>query len=89
MPMNSTESPVNRLIGSHTDPVTHTPAYKEAAVRMLVLSEVDESPLPRVNHRFGHPTPQRGIQVERKWDRGGDPVPEVRLVQIQNGQNKE
>jgi formate dehydrogenase major subunit len=89
MPMNSTESPVNRLIGSHTDPVTHTPAYKEAAVRMLVLPEVDESPLPRVNPRFGRPTPQRGVQVERKWNRGGDSAPEVRLVQIQNGQNKE
>jgi formate dehydrogenase major subunit len=24
MPMNSTESPVNRLTGSHTDPVTQT-----------------------------------------------------------------
>src|SRR4051812_25895455 len=89
MPMNSTESPVNRLIGSHTDPVTHTPAYKEAAVRMLVLSEVDESPLPRVNHRFGHPTPQRGIELERKRDRGGDPVPGDRLVQISNGRHRE
>ena len=26
MPMNSSESAVNRLIGSHTDPFTHTPA---------------------------------------------------------------
>jgi formate dehydrogenase major subunit len=89
MPMNSTESPVNRLIGSHTDPVTHTPAYKEASVRMLVLPEVDESPLPRLNPRFGQPTPQRGVLVERKWNRGGYSVPEGRLVQIQNGQNKE
>jgi formate dehydrogenase major subunit len=89
MPMNSTESPVNRLIGSHTDPVTHTPAYKEAAVRMLVLPEVHESPLSRANPRFGQPTPQRGVEVERKWNRGGYSVPEVRLVQIQNGQNKE
>jgi formate dehydrogenase major subunit len=88
MPMNSTESPVNRLIGSHTDPVTHTPAYKEAAVRMLVLPEVDESPLPRANPRFGQPTPQRGVEVERKWNRGDYSIPEVRLVQIQNGQSK-
>jgi formate dehydrogenase major subunit len=29
MPMNSTTSPVNRLTSSHTDKVTHTPAYKE------------------------------------------------------------
>ena len=38
MPMNSTESPVNVLTGSHTDPVTHTPAYKETAVKLQVLS---------------------------------------------------
>jgi formate dehydrogenase major subunit len=29
MPMNSVESPVNRLTSSHTDNVTNTPAYKE------------------------------------------------------------
>ena len=67
MPMNSIESPVNRLTGSHTDPVTHTPAYKDTPVRMRVLSEMGESPLPRSNHRFGHPTPERGVEVERKW----------------------
>src|SRR5437879_6558393 len=32
MPMNSTESPVNRLTSSHSDAATHTPAYKETAV---------------------------------------------------------
>jgi formate dehydrogenase major subunit len=69
MPMNSTEHPVNKLTGSHTDPQTHTPAYKDTSVRMEVLGEVGESPLPRNNHRFGHPTPQRGVEVERKWQR--------------------
>ena len=70
MPMNSTESPVNRLTSSHTDKVTHTPAYKEAAVNMRVLPEANGgSPLPRINHRFGHPTPQNGVEVERKWKR--------------------
>jgi formate dehydrogenase major subunit len=69
MPMNSTQSPVNRLTGSYTDPVTHTPAYKEAVVSMRVLPERGESPLPRTNHRFGRPTPQRGVEVERKWQR--------------------
>jgi formate dehydrogenase major subunit len=69
MPMNSTRSPVNRLTGSYTDPVTHTPAYKEAIVSMRVLPERGESPLPRTNHRFGRPTPQRGVEVERKWQR--------------------
>ncbi len=75
MPMNSTESPVNRLTSSHSDPATHTPAYKETAVRMQVLPEVDESPLPRINSRFGHPTPQRGVEVERKWKRADYSVP--------------
>src|SRR6202790_5047544 len=58
MPMNSTESPVNLLTGSHVDPVTHTPAYKETAVHMQVLEPKGESPLPRINPRFGHPTPR-------------------------------
>src|SRR5580698_3318924 len=48
MPMNSTESPVNRLTSSITDPVTHTPAFKETSVHMQILPEVGESPLPRV-----------------------------------------
>jgi formate dehydrogenase major subunit len=69
MPMNSTESPVNRLTSSHTDPVTNTPAYKESSVHLRVLPEVGESPLPRNNSRFGHPTPQQGVEVERKWKR--------------------
>ncbi|HEX3624945.1 MAG TPA: formate dehydrogenase subunit alpha [Verrucomicrobiae bacterium] len=69
MPMNSTESPVNRLTSSNTDKVTHTPAYKETSVQLHVLPEKGESPLPRTNHRFGEPTPQDGVQVERKWKR--------------------
>jgi formate dehydrogenase major subunit len=81
MPMNSSESPVNLLTSSYTDAVTNTPAYKEASVRMVVLDEVGNSPLPKVNSRFGHPTPQRGVEVERKWKRvdyempKGEPVP--------------
>jgi formate dehydrogenase major subunit len=81
MPMNSSESPVNLLTSSYTDAVTNTPAYKEASVRMVVLDEVGNSPLPKVNSRFGHPTPQRGVEVERKWRRidyempKGEPVP--------------
>ena len=83
MPMNSTANPVNRLTGSHTDPVTHTPAYKETAVRLHVLGESGESPLPRSNHRFGHPTPQGGVEVERKWQRPDYRQPGNGLVQIQ------
>jgi formate dehydrogenase major subunit len=82
MPMNSVESPVNRLTSSHTDTVTHTPAYKEASVRLKVLQEVGESPLPRINHRFGHPTPQNGVEVERKWKRPDYRIPGNGLVQI-------
>jgi formate dehydrogenase major subunit len=69
MPMNSTTEPVNRLTSSHTDKVTHTPAYKEASVRMTVLTEKGENPLPPTNPRWGHPTPQKGVEVERKWKR--------------------
>ncbi|HXM99037.1 MAG TPA: formate dehydrogenase subunit alpha [Candidatus Dormibacteraeota bacterium] len=83
MPMNSVESAVNRLTSSHTDPVTHTPAYKETSVHLRVLPEVGESPLPRINHRFGHPTPQHGVEVERKWKRADYRMPGNGLVQIQ------
>ena len=83
MPMNSTESPVNRLTSSVSDPVTHTPAYKEASVQMQVLPEIGESPLPRINPRFGHPTPQHGVEVERKWERSDYSLPGSQLVQIQ------
>src|SRR5262249_49494833 len=69
LPMNSTQSPVNRLTGSYTGPVTHTPAYQEAVVSVRVLPERGESARPRTNHRFGRPTPQRGVEVERKWQR--------------------
>ena len=75
MPMNSSTSPVNFLTGSHTDKATHTPAYKETAVNMRVLPEEGESPLPRINHRFGHPTPQAGVEVERKWKRSDYHMP--------------
>ncbi|MDB5346538.1 MAG: putative formate dehydrogenase [Schlesneria sp.] len=89
MPMNSSESPVNRLIGSHTDAITHTPAYKEASVRMRVLSPTGESPLPRINHRFGHRTPNRGVEVERKWQRRDYSTPGSELVQLQINPKKE
>ena len=83
MPMNSVESPVNRLTSSHTDASTNTPAYKETSVHLKVLSEVGENPLPRVNSRFGHPTPQNGVEVERKWKRPDYAPPGNSLVQLQ------
>jgi len=83
MPMNSVESPINRLTSSHTDPVTNTPAFKETSVHMNVLAEIGESPLPRTNSRFGHPTPQNGVEIERKWKRPDYAPPGNGLVQLQ------
>jgi len=84
MPMNSVEEPVNRLTSSFTDKATHTPAYKETSVKLQVLGETGESPLPRTNSRFGHPTPQNGVEVERKWKRTDYREPGgSQLVQIQ------
>jgi formate dehydrogenase major subunit len=81
MPLNSFESPVDLLTGNHADSVTHTPAYKESSVRMVVLPEIGESPLPKVNSRFGHPTPQSGVEVERKWKRADYEMPKGEPVQ--------
>ncbi|MFZ2023121.1 MAG: formate dehydrogenase subunit alpha [Terracidiphilus sp.] len=83
MPMNSVIEPVNRLTSSYTDKATHTPAYKETAVRMKVVGRDGESPLPRHNSRFGHPTVQSGVEVERKWKRSDYRIPGNGLVQIQ------
>lgn len=82
MPMNSVEEPVNLLTSSYTDKATHTPAYKEGAVSMKVLSVTGENPLPRTNSRYGHPTPQKGVEVERKWKRKDYREPGSELVQI-------
>ena len=66
----------------YTDRSTHTPAFKEAAVQMHILGK-REHPLPRENFRFGHPTPQRGVEVERKWNLPGYSLPGSKLVQIE------
>jgi formate dehydrogenase major subunit len=50
---------------------------------MNVLAEVGENPLPRKNSRFGHPTPQNGVEVERKWKRPDYSPPGNGLVQLQ------
>ncbi|WP_010581977.1 formate dehydrogenase subunit alpha [Schlesneria paludicola] len=93
MSMNSSESAVNRLIGSHTDAVTHTPAYKEASVRLRIIAGDIKSPLPRVNHRFGTRTPKRGVEVEQKWKRKDYSVPGAEsaseLVQLDTSIKKE
>jgi formate dehydrogenase major subunit len=83
MPMNSVTEPVNRLTSSCTDKTTHTPAYKETSVKIKVMADGRESPLPRFNSRFGHPTVQHGVEVERKWKRADYRKPGDGLVQIQ------
>jgi len=82
MPMNSVDEPVNQLTSSYTDKVTHTPAYKETSVQLKVLGETGEDPLPRTNSRHGNPTPQNGVEVERKWKREDYREPGSQLVQI-------
>jgi formate dehydrogenase major subunit len=81
MPMHSSQ--INTLTSSHTDKATHTPAYKETSVRMVVLPEIGESPLPRVNSRFGHRTPQMGVLVERKWSRADYGFPQGVPIQAE------
>jgi formate dehydrogenase major subunit len=73
MSLNSVDEPVNRLTSSHTDRATHTPAFKEVSVNMTILPNQaayeDKGPLPRGNFRFGTRTPQKGVEIERKWAR--------------------
>ena len=88
LPLNSSEQPVNRLTGAGIDRATHTPAYKETTVQMIPLDEQGANPLPRINFRYGHPTPQNGVEVERKWQRSDyrlpGTAPDDKLVQIAN-----
>ncbi|MCL6593708.1 MAG: hypothetical protein K6T31_07000, partial [Alicyclobacillus sp.] len=74
LPMNAwrDHEAVNYLTSSECDEVTHTPAYKEVAVRLEVVEPSGPSPLVRGNFRLGHPHPQRGVDVERKWQRPDD-----------------
>ena len=86
MPLNSSADHVNFLTSTATDKDAHTPAYKELSVHLEVLAESGSSPLPLTNFRFGHPTPQNGVEVERKWKRADYHLPGSmnggRLVQI-------
>jgi formate dehydrogenase major subunit len=86
MPMNSTVEPVNKMTSSHLDRATHTPAYKELSVKMTLLDEKGENPLPRRNFRYGHRTPTEGVDVAAKRARADYHMPGTRpqdkLVQI-------
>ncbi|MDC3417355.1 formate dehydrogenase subunit alpha [Aquibacillus salsiterrae] len=80
MPMNATENEraVNKLTSSYYDKDTHTPNYKEAQVKMEMLEQKGESPIPKYNHRFGNPQPHIGVEVEKKWNRPDyTPIPET------------
>ncbi len=79
LPMISTQQAVNKLTSMHVDRATHTPAYKELAVKMTVLDETGPSPLPRGNFRFGKRTPTEGVDVEKKWERDDYWLPGTRL----------
>jgi formate dehydrogenase major subunit len=87
MPINSSTRRMNALTSNATDKDTHTPAYKEVSVNLEVLPETGMTPLPATNHRYGHPTPQMGVEVERKWNRSDYRLPGSRdggkLVQIE------
>jgi formate dehydrogenase major subunit len=82
-PLNSQKQPINTLTSNNVDVVTHTPAYKETPVKIQALPHLDRSPLPRTNHRFHNPTPQSGVEVERKWARPDYRMPGANLVRIQ------
>jgi formate dehydrogenase major subunit len=73
VPMHSAshENAVNLLTGNGFDVVTHTPAYKQTKVRMEVLQDKGENPLPRTNPRYKKRHPQNGVEAGRKWDRPG------------------
>ncbi|MCM3570338.1 formate dehydrogenase subunit alpha [Neobacillus mesonae] len=72
VPMHSAshESAVNLLTGGAFDVVTNTPAYKQTKVRMEVLEKEGENPLPKFNPRHAKRTPQMGLEIYRKWERG-------------------
>jgi formate dehydrogenase major subunit len=73
------------LTGAHTDEATNTPAFKETAVKIKLLPERGSNPLKSLNPRYsGKPTPQMGVEVERKWKRSDYRMPGApKLVQIQ------
>ncbi|CAM3889720.1 formate dehydrogenase subunit alpha [Alkalicoccus chagannorensis] len=71
LPMNDNgEGAINQLTSSYADKDTDTPAYKEVSAKMEILKRTGESPLPKkINHRYGNPQPQVGVNVEAKWAR--------------------
>ncbi len=82
MPLSSAEHAVNYLTSNVVDPDSHTPAYKELAVQMERLDgpprgERRRRPISATHHRYGSPTPQAGVEVERKWARPDYELPVI------------
>ncbi|TWT27230.1 formate dehydrogenase subunit alpha [Planomicrobium sp. CPCC 101110] len=73
LPMHSTnkETAINFLTGPATDHRTNTPAYKQTKVRLELLEKKGKSPVSKSNPRGKKRTPQRGVEVQRKWQRPG------------------
>ncbi|AYB38000.1 formate dehydrogenase subunit alpha [Brevibacillus laterosporus] len=71
VPMNSVscDNAINILTGNIGDIRTQTPAYKQTKVRLEVLEQNGENPLPKNNPRNAKRNPQLGVQVDRKWAR--------------------
>ncbi len=69
LPMHSRTHPINMLTSNVVDEDSHTPAYKELAVNLRKLGRKDKPALGSNNPCFGNPTPQKGVEVERKWAR--------------------
>lgn len=71
LPMHATvnEEAINILTGTATDLYTCTPAYKQTRVKMRVLRERGNRPLPDSNPRNKQRHPQNGVEVQKKWQR--------------------
>jgi formate dehydrogenase major subunit len=86
MPMNSVLEPANKMNSSHLDRATHTPAFKELSVQDDGSAGKRSWLSAKRNFRFGHRTPQEGVEVEMKWQRADYYLPGTKprdeLVQI-------
>lgn len=70
LPLNDNgKSAVNYLTDNSVDKDTNTPAYKEIAVRMEVITRKGKSPMSMHNFRRGNRQPQKSVQVQKKWER--------------------
>jgi len=76
MPMNSSESPSTAHQQSHRHRDQTARLQRDQRAHGRAAGDRRE-PLPRINSRFGHPTPQNGVEVERKWKRPDYRIPGV------------